>query len=76
MTDVGMSFLRVSLSTCAFLRAGRRNEYRELSPAAAIHGLEAETAALLAQRGRPSLDEDDVNDAAAVEITLARPLPS
>jgi len=38
---------------------------------AAIHGLEAETAALLARRWRPWLDEDDVNDAAAVEIAGA-----
>jgi len=68
MTDLGTSFLRASLSTCAFLPAGRRNEYRELSPAAAIPGLEAETATLLARRWRPWLDEDDVND--------ARPLPS
>jgi len=71
MTDVGTSFLRARLSTCAFLPAGWRNEYRELSPAAAIHGLEAETAALLARRWRPWLDEDDVNDAATVEIAGA-----
>jgi len=39
--------------------------------AAAIHGLEAETAALPARRWRPWLDEDGVSDAAAVEIAGA-----